>query len=550
MKYLISCFIACAAYALTVPFVITVGGDFAFTPLHLYFMAPNGNDACDGTTTTIGSSGHCAWASPNHAVVCGDVILANAGNYTNDMSTWGAVSTCPSTTGGIDGTGGIYAAALVCAASDITGCTVNCNGGAPCNSPNSIAAAINMPTNNWAIEGWSVTAGSATNSKAGTLGIQAMGCGSTATHDIFIVNNFIFNVGQGLAPSDICGPGNSGADYVSWVGNIAQNAAQTDINVAGYCIAAIDVISPGKFDSGTGTHYFTYTNYTYNNLTPNCGLNFDGEDFMYDTINNHSVVGKFITANNIGFYAARYCMNFTYTTPTTATIKFYNNTCYNNDQDNNAGDTLGGEVYVTGCASTSTIDVFNNIAFSPNATSPTGGTPLYAAVSNVSCTMNIGAVYATGDENIYKGSETSCTFGTCDSGFNVTQSGSTFGTNTYLNPSFKNATDLISNQLGVPSCSGMINTTQCMGWAAASQTLTTPSIISDLIGTAIGSAPYYSMVANKGFQLPSTTCLTSGEIFNDWPPHLKGLVYLHASGWTNGATITEKADLATKPCGM
>jgi hypothetical protein len=31
-----------------------------------YYVANAGNDACDGTSSTIGTSGHCAWATIAH----------------------------------------------------------------------------------------------------------------------------------------------------------------------------------------------------------------------------------------------------------------------------------------------------------------------------------------------------------------------------------------------------------------------------------------------------------------------------------------------------
>ena len=521
------------------------GGPVAFalpTGSTLKYMAPTGNDACNGTSPSIGSSGNCAWASPTHAMHCGEVIIAAAGNYynsTNDMGSFGTVSNCPSTTGGIDGTGGIYAAVMLCGGSDITACKVNCHLGSPCNSPNSIPALINVAASNWAVEGFQITAGGATEAGNGSIAMQSMGCAST-THDIFFVNNFTFQVGQAYANSDVCGPGNSGSDYIGVVGNIGQAANLADFNSVSYCIAAFDIISPGKFDSGSGTHYFLYNNYTWNNIEPHCNTNFDGEDFMYDTLNNHSVTGKFVTANNLAYFATRYCINFTYGATVTVTSRFYNNTCYDDMQHPDAGDSNGGEVYTTGCFAT--LQIFNNIAYQPHATSGTSSTPLYAAVANPSCTYSIGGAYSSGDNNLYKGAQTTCSGDTCDAGFNVTQSGvgsTGIGTNTYANPAFNNTTDLINNQLGTPTCTGFVTTTACLGYDPNTSTLTNPSIIYDLQPTVGGSA-------GKGFQLPSTTCVTSGEMFNDYPPHLKGLVYLH---W-NGTSITENQDLATKPCNM
>src|ERR1700733_4492741 len=50
-------------------------GGVMFTALHTYFMSPTGSDSNDGLTPVK------AWATPNHSVVCGDVIVAAAGTY-------------------------------------------------------------------------------------------------------------------------------------------------------------------------------------------------------------------------------------------------------------------------------------------------------------------------------------------------------------------------------------------------------------------------------------------------------------------------------------
>ena len=130
------------------------------TPLHTYYMAASGcNDSNNGT------SAGSPWCTPNHSTVCGDVIIAAAGTYNGDFATWGTVSSCPSTSGGIDGTGGIYAAVLLCGASDLgsSGCIVNCATGA-CNtghtgSGGSAAshAMMNVNASNWAVIGWNGT---------------------------------------------------------------------------------------------------------------------------------------------------------------------------------------------------------------------------------------------------------------------------------------------------------------------------------------------------------------------------------------------------------
>src|SRR5277367_777400 len=84
------------------------GGDAPFTALHTYYISPTGSDGSNGTSVAT------AWATPNHKVVCGDVIIAAPGAYNSNSfdslshgsSLYGTVANCPSKSGGIDGTGG------------------------------------------------------------------------------------------------------------------------------------------------------------------------------------------------------------------------------------------------------------------------------------------------------------------------------------------------------------------------------------------------------------------------------------------------------------
>ena len=45
-------------------------GSVPFVALHTYYMSPTGSDSNNGLTVAT------AWATPNHAVNCGDVIIA------------------------------------------------------------------------------------------------------------------------------------------------------------------------------------------------------------------------------------------------------------------------------------------------------------------------------------------------------------------------------------------------------------------------------------------------------------------------------------------
>src|SRR5208337_3600659 len=128
-----------------------------------------------------------------------------------------------------------------------------------------------------------------------------------------------------------------------------------------------------------------------------------------------------------------------------------------------------------------------------------GGKPVNAYAFSQSSAAGTVINGGTGTENFLRANQTSCIGGGtaapwCNSTYDaLTYAGDsqgsaqtlmTLGTNIYMNPAFTNTTDLFANRLGVPNCNAFTNTTQCMGWNANTNTLTTPSIISDLVPTA------------------------------------------------------------------
>jgi hypothetical protein len=507
-----------------------------FTALHTYYMSPTGSDAAAGTAGA-------PWATPNHALNCGDVIIAPAGTYNGSFSTWGTVSNCRSTTGGIDGTGGVNFAVLLCGGSDLgsNGCNINC-ATAACNSGvlgsggrNAASAAMNINASNWAIEGWTVNGNGATH-----RGFQVDACltGSTILHHIALINDISFNNGAGFDINE-CGYGQSptytnGGDYWFVVGNIAQNAAQDSI-----CVAAIDNVGAATWDTNPGTHNYINTNYTYANAnTSGCRGVSDTEGIMLDTLDSKNVQYQFVISNNIGFYSDRECIHIFEQNghPNTPTIKVYNNTCFeNNVQANSAVDYLISEIDTNASGiSTMTwiVSIQNNIMRQPLAAGALGGS--VAGLQTVS--MANFTIGGTGNENFIRANNSSCKSGTCNSTNDNESFGTSaqLGTNTYTDPAFTNTTDLLANRLGAPNCTGFQNTTQCMGYDASTNTLTSPSIISDLAATAPGTS-------GKGFQRPGPCAANA-----DWPVSLKGVVYLH---WT-GTAIIENTGLVNKPCGV
>jgi hypothetical protein len=517
------------------------GASRPFTALHTYFMAPNGNDSCNGTSSAIGSSGNCAWATPNHNMVCGDVLVAAAGTY-NVASNWlgnprnptplMTVSGCPSSSGGIDGTGGIYFAVILCGGADLEACKINYTStGAGCR------AVFHAMTNNVAIEGFKVSTSDISSDHCFESD-PAKVSHSTVLHHFAAINNICYNAGQAFDLNDDganAGQPTPGTDYIAAVGLITQNA--TALTAFGVCVAAIDVVGPANWDNVAGTHMFLHGNFVAYSNSPNCVSLYDGEAIMLDSYSAHSYTGLSVVSNNMAWRSTRSCLQLTSPTNTVdLVLKFHNNTCYDNNVTAGGNDSNDGEYNPSGSGTyTTTVSVINNILNSAHTTS-SHGVSLWGAVwgGGFFSNLNNGK---PGSENIVFGVN-----GQNQAVFN----GNSVGTNFLESPGFTNTTDLINNHTTtVPNCTGFVNTTACMGWNANTQTLTVPSVISDLTPTC-ADCGNPRLGTGKGYQYPSTTCVISGTLFNDFPKWLKGIVYLH---WT-GTAVVQNFDLVTLPCGL
>jgi hypothetical protein len=438
------------------------------------------------------------------------VIIASAGNYSgNGFGNFGTISNCPSTSGGIDGTGGVYFAVLLCGGSDLTSCNITFTGA---------GWAMDVTSSNWAVEGWQV------HGNSGTGAMVADGSAATV-HDIAFINNVIFNVGIGLGgldngmSHDV--PGATGFDYTYYIANITQNSEQNTV-----CTAATVMAGPASIDSNVGTHFMMYGGFSYNQ--PNNGCASDIENFMFDTWDAHGVVNQSVMLNNISWSAYRFgiqifMQNFNNVGALHDFVE--NNTSFNANTSNVGGQ---GDINIQmDNPGAPTFLVINNIADA--AQSNTCGL-LLGGMSGPSSLANI-TIGTTGNENILNAPMS----GNDECLFN----GASAGTNFTGSPGFTNTTDLLANQSGAPNCAGFIVVTGCMGWNANTSTLTTPSVISDL-------TPSCTHCAGKGYQLPSVTCVSSGAIFNLYPSRLKGIVPL----WYDGTNLFERVDLVTKPCNL
>ena len=516
-----------------------------FMALHTYYMSPSGSDSNNGTSPTSCGANCGPWLTPKHSVNCGDVIVAAAGSYSAIISgSWGTVSNCPSASGGIDGTGGIYFAVLLCGGTSVGACSIS----RP--SCTSTGAGLEIDKNNWAVEGWSIS-WKYTSSCSGYGFAVDTSTNTGVKHHIAFINNIASNNAFGYGSSDSHGANGGsgyGIDYYATIGDISQNSAGRE---DGYYTGSNVVIGTSNFDTSVGTHIIVEGNFAFNNLQPGCvSPCVDGENYLFDTLDALNYTQKIVFRNNYGVLSERFGLQMIYgaNNVNLLSLYIYNNTFY--DNVTNPNDSTGG-----GCCSTFgdinlqgsggnmpwNVYIYNNIA---QVTVP-GGVAIwpYAFVCGgaYNACLNVGNTGSnpSNSQNIFKSVQISCHMTNCDPGFNVAANGGSstyFGVNTYTDPLFTNTTDLLANQMGAPNCTGFINTAACMGYNAKSRVMTTPSFISDLV-------PAAAAAAGKGAQLPSTTCSTTDT---DYPTWLKGIVYLH---W-NGTSVTQNFDLVTLPCGL
>jgi hypothetical protein len=491
-----------------------------FTPLHVYYISSSGNDANAGTSPSK------AWATPKHPVQCGDVIIVAAGSYgqgwTFGVNSWGAVSNCPSTTGGIDGKGGIYFATLLCAGPYVTSCSVN--GGA--------SEAFRVTMSNWAVEGFT-----ATQNSTATGGCYSASSNTTATlHHIAFINDIAINCDYaGFDTYSWTSPG--GVDQTAIVGAIAYNGSPST-GGGGICGSGVSIIPVDGPDTSAGTHVFVagYFGYKNINASSGAGCNTDGEGLIFDSWACNHYTRQGVAEQNVwwynggpGFEVFPNCL----TNGDRANVYVFNNTSYGNAEDpkhtGSSSDLLLQNIAPSSDYGSS-YSVSNNIVVSTEATSgnagkapvytaafwlTNGSTSLVSAKGNYFWQSNPGKVTTAGNPNTdvwASGAHNTTSF--------------PFGTNTYQNPSLANPKGLPTQ---APNCSSYTNTTACMNEGY--------NVAADLRAGA-GGPP----VSNLSGYLAPGPCATD-PFFPTW---LKGVVFLQR----NGSAITESAGLITQPCGM
>jgi hypothetical protein len=508
--------------------LLLFGGSLAsaspFTPLHVYYISPTGNDA------NVGTSPSKAWATPKHPVQCGDVIIAAAGSYgqwTFGVNSWGAVSNCPSTKGGIDGSGGIYFATLLCAGPRVTSCPVN-----------GVAnEAFRVTQSNWAVEGFTATQ----NSNA--VGGCYIATSNTATtlHHIAFINDIAVNCDYGGFGTYSWHGASGAVDQTAVVGAISYNTSPS-LGGGGICGSGVSIIPNDGPDTSAGTHVFVAGYFGYKNINApsGAGCNTDGEGLIFDSWACGNYTHQGVAEQNVwwynggpGFQVFPNCMQ----NGDRANIYVFNNTSYGNAQDpKRAGgnfDLLLNNIAPVS-AYGSSYSVFNNIVVSTEATSGNAGkAPVYAAafwLTNTNTSLvsakgntfwqsNPGRVTTAGNPN---------TDAWASGAHNTTSF--PFGTNTYQNPRLANPNGLPTSP---PNCINYTNTTACMNEGYHVAANVTPTQTSGAAGPSVPGL--------RGYMAPGAC--TPDPFFPIW---LKGVVFLQ---W-NGSAITENAGLITEPCGM
>ena len=487
----------------------------AFTPLHTYYISPTGDDRNPGT------SSDAAWATPRHAVQCGDVIIAAAGSYPDHnfgTNNWGAVSNCPSTRGGIDGNGGVYFAALLCAGPDITSCSVD--GGA--------YEPFRVDASNWAVEGFAATQNATGNGACYTATSET----NATLHHIAFINDVASNCDYaGFDTYSWTSPG--GVDQTAVVGAIAYNSSPST-GGGGICGSGISIIPVDGPDTNSGTHIFVagYFGYRNINAASGAGCNTDGEGLNFDSWSCMKYTHQGVAEQNVwwgngnsGFEAFPNCQN----NGDMVKIYVFKNTSYGNEQDQKhvggAAEVFLNQVFPT-VANNSAYNVNHNVFIATQATIGNNyTTPVFAAGIYLQNT-NTNLVLIEKNDFWQSNPGTNTKAGAPNTDAYINNSHNTtsfpFGANTYSDPGFASPNNLPTT---APNCSGYANTTDCMNRGYRIAANLTPS------GAAVG----------LGYQAPGPCA--ADPYFPDW---LKGVVYLH---W-NGSRLTENSGLITKPCGL
>jgi len=401
-----------------------------------YYLSVTGSDANNGL-----SAGE-PWLTPNHAVNCGDTIIAaastaySASNFASGK--WGTV-TCSD---------GNNVAWLICATFDA--CKISASG----------TDGMRISSNYWGVQGWEVTI---------TASATHGACFSAAPPSTSMIHHIIFanDIANGCFANgfNLVNRGNASVDYFVIVGSVVYNAAQG--NAA--CYSGISVYQPVQFDSLPGTHIYVAGNFSFGNLNPNpCsgGITSDGNGVIIDTPDGSQgglpspYAAQIVVDNNIvvanGGRGLEVFNNQTGSAH--APVYLRHNTTWGNNGDPNQSTTRHcGEILLLHALET---QAFLNIAATNEANGC--GAALYA----------YSVQFGDKTDSVYQDVGFSATgaYGTIyRSGSLAYGPDNLFGTN----PSFTNAT-----APGAPSCGSVSSVPNCMATVIANFTPTNSAALS------------------------------------------------------------------------
>jgi hypothetical protein len=443
-----------------------------------YYLAPA---AGGGNDSNNGASASTPWLTPNHAVNCGDVILAAAGTYSEGnfrIGNYGAV-TCPA---------GNNVAWLKCVTFDACKIVIATSGANDAMTPGK---------SYWGIQGWEVNANAA---------VYTNGCFSSYPQDPVQIklNIFANDVCNGAGPGCFTTGqnGSAGVDYLAWIGNIAYNCAQDSAE----CYSGFDIVDPVNSDNLPGTHYYMAGNFAWGTVEPSIcagGPASGGAPLTLDTINGANGV-QFLIDNNIAvFNGGPGISPYLNTGSPSSPIYIRHNTSYGNQTGliNNA---VCPEIILN---ATLTTQVYLNL------------------VQTTAATACLGAVryYALGVQGVIDSTDTLYNnFLYSAAGNNTTGSNGTFLNNiTGTNPNFVNPVEPPA-----PNCGSFASVPACMG-----------KVIANFTPMTAAAVPY-------GYQVPSAT-QTNDPLFPQWlctvtnlPPGLVTMGCLAQSSLPASPTIT------------
>jgi hypothetical protein len=451
------------------------------TTYYLATAAEGGSDSNSGVSPST------PWLTPNHAVNCGDVIIAAAStayaasNFSS--GNWGTV-TCAA---------GNNVAWLTCINFDA------------CKISASSLSGMNIGKSYWGVSGWEVTT---TGANASCYGIQST---SGILHHIIFANDIANGcISSGFTTSST-GP-TASEDYLAIIGTISWNATQT----TAFCDSGITIYEPLKLDSAPGTHIYIAGNFSFDNASPtNCNAGsstYDGNGIVLDDIGYAQSGGtpydqQIVVDNNLAVFNGGYGLGTTGNGSPSAHIYFRGNTSAYNLQATNSDTSTCGDLTLIGAISQT--EAYNNLIETKGATACHGPT-----------TLNAFAVYAADatdhvHSNFFYSAAGNNTTAVSSSGFLYAPNNIT-GTD----PGFVSISDPRA-----PNCSGKASVPDCMA-----------TVIANFTPTIVAAKAY-------GYQVPSSAPVYD-PLFPQWvcnvnlPPGLVKMGCLSQSTLPASVTIT------------